>query len=326
MEMESNKKTIYLFESRFNSIEEALEELIKINKKIIVMSADISSRIAPKFVVNNPDRFFNFGIAEQNMFSAAAGFAITGLTPIVMTLSVFVSMRACEQVRTDISYPKLNVVIIATGGGMSYGTLGATHMGIEDISILRSIPNMTIIIPADYTEAKYMIKEAINIKGPVYIRFGRKENPEVYRNNPPNKFIIGKAVKLREGADISLISCGNMVNKALEASNKLEGLGISVSVYDFHTIKPLDEKSALEASMSRFGIITIEDNNFFGGLGSAVAEFLSANKPTPIKRIGIPDVYPVIGGQEDLYKEYRMDTDSIIQMAVEMIKKIKRNY
>ena len=188
------KKTECLFESRFPSIEDALEELINSNKKIVAMSADISSRIAPQFVINHPDKFFNFGIAEQNMFGAAAGFAISDLIPIVMTMSVFISMRACEQLRTDIAYPNLNVVMIATGGGMAYGTLGATHMGIEDISIMRSIPNMTIVVPADYKEAKSAIKEAVKSDGPKYIRFGRMENPEIYKNNCDNKSIIGESL------------------------------------------------------------------------------------------------------------------------------------
>ncbi|MBI4244295.1 MAG: transketolase family protein [Planctomycetes bacterium] len=314
------KKSECLFESRFPALEYVLEEVVNENKKIIALTADISSRIVPRFVVNHPDRFFNFGIAEQNMFGAAAGFASAGLIPFAMTLSVFVTMRACEQIRTDIAYTNSNVKIIATGGGLAYGKLGSTHMGIEDISLMRSIPNMTIIVPADSVETTHAIREAVRFNGPVFIRFGQKENPIVHVNGLQKEFVIGKAIKLRSGNDISFIATGVMVSKAIEACNELKKLGIYASVYSFHTIKPLDKEAVLDAADSKYGLITLEDNNVNGGLGGAVAEVLGSEKPRPVKRIGIPDLYPVIGSPEELYKEYNMDVSAIVRTSMEMTK------
>jgi transketolase len=312
----------YLFESRFQSLEDSLEEVSAADKKVVALSADISSRIVPKFVVNHPDRFFNFGIAEQNMFDAAAGLASGGLIPFVMTLAVFASMRACEQIRTSIAYTNSNVKIIATGGGLAYGTLGSTHMAIEDISIIRSMPNMTIIVPADAVETVQTIREAVKYQGPIYIRFGRMENPPVHKNGLKQQFKIGKAIKIRSGNDISLLGTGVMVSKAMEACEKLKEHGIDAALYSFHTIKPVDTEAILEASESKYGIITLEDNNIIGGLRSAVAEFVTSRKiPVLVKGIGIPDIYPIIGSDSELYKHYSMDVCSILKAAIEMADK-----
>lgn len=313
-----NKKC--LFDSRFQSLEDVFEEISIKDERLVFMSADISSRIVPRFVVNHPDRFFNFGIAEQNMFDAASGFALSGLIPFAMTLAVFASMRACEQLRTSIAYTNLNVKIIATGGGLSYGTLGSTHMAIEDISILRSISNMTIIVPADAVETTFAIKEAAIHKGPVYIRFGRMENPLVHKNGLLEEFRIGKAIKIKSGRDISIIATGIMVSKGLEACEKLKENGIEAALYSFHTIKPIDKEAILEAANSKYGIITLEDNNIIGGLGSAVSELLTSEKPRLVKRIGIPDIYPIIGSDSELYSYYGMDVASIIKTAIDMVK------
>ena len=311
----------YLFESRFQSLEDVLEEISIKDERLVVMSADVSSRIVPRFVVNHPDRFFNFGIAEQNMFDAASGFALSGLIPFAMTLAVFASMRACEQIRTSIAYTNLNVKIIATGGGLSYGTLGSTHMAIEDISIIRSMPNMTIIVPADAIETTFTIKEAVKHKGPVYIRFGRMENPLVHKNGLNEEFKIGKAIKIESGRDISIIATGIMVSKGLEACEKLKEHGIEASLYSFHTIKPIDKEAILEAANSKYGIITLEDNNIIGGLGSAVSELLTSEKRSNlVKRIGIPDLYPIIGSDSELYNYYGMDALSIVKTAINMTK------
>jgi transketolase len=311
----------YLFESRFQSLEDTLEEASINDERIVVMSADISSRIVPRFVVNHPDRYFNFGIAEQNMFDAASGFALEGLIPFAMTLAVFASMRACEQLRTSIAYPNLNVKIIATGGGLSYGTLGSTHMAIEDISLIRAMPNMTVIVPADAVETVSMIKEAVRHNGPIYIRFGRMENPLVHKDGLNEVFKIGKAIKIKSGMDIAIIATGIMVSKGLEASEKLKEYGIEASLYSFHTIKPIDREAIEEASNSKYGIITLEDNNIIGGLGSAVSESLASVKhPCLVQRIGIPDLYPIIGSDRELYEYYGMDTLSIVKAAVNMAK------
>jgi len=314
-------KDKYLFESRFLSLEDTLEEVSINDERIVVMSADISSRIVPRFVVNHPDRYFNFGIAEQNMFDAASGFALEGLIPFAMTLAVFASMRACEQLRTSIAYPNLNVKIIATGGGLAYGTLGSTHMAIEDISLIRSMPNMTIIVPADAVETASTIKEAVKHNGPVYIRFGRMENPLVHKDGLNEVFKIGKAIKIKPGKDIAIIATGIMVSKGLEASEKLKEYGIEASLYSFHTIKPIDKEAILDAATTRYGIITLEDNNVIGGLGSAVAEVLTSEKQSClVKRIGIPDLYPIIGSDSELYEYYGMDALSIVKTAITMAK------
>ncbi|MHB8277541.1 MAG: transketolase family protein [Candidatus Humimicrobiaceae bacterium] len=298
-----------------DAVDKLLMEAAQTDARILALSADMADRIIPKFARNFKDKFINCGIAEQNMIGIAAGLAKSGFIPFVTTLAVFLSLRCLEQIRTDLAYSKSNVKIIASGGGLVYGTLGATHQGLEDISIMKSIINLVVMAPADYVETVCAIKAAIKYEGPVYIRLGRGAVPTIYKEEEIQDFEIGKAIKLREGDDVSIIATGVMVAKALEAADKLKNDKIDVSVYSMHTLKPLDEGAILEASKSKFGIITVEDNNICGGLGEAVALVTSQNNPVKIKSIAIPDTYPIIGETDDLYKYYKMDTDSIVDCA-----------
>lgn len=305
-------------QSQTEAVDNTLMELAKNNSKIVALTADMADRIIPKFSRNYKDRFFNLGIAEQNMMGAAAGLAKSGFIPFVTTLVVFLSMRACEQLRTDVAYSNANVKIIGTGGGLAYGTLGATHQGLEDISLLRSISNLTVIAPADYMETVMAVKASVEYEGPIYIRLGRGAVLTVHDKDTIKNFSIGKAINLKFGSDISIIATGTMVAKSLEAAEILSNSKISASVYSMHTIKPIDFETVLEASKAKFGIITVEDNNLCGGLGEAVCRIVCSKQPVKVTCIGIPDIYPVVGDPEDLYKYYNMNSESIYRTALKM--------
>jgi len=301
-----------------DAVDKVLIEIAQTDDRIIALSADMSDRIIPKFARSFKNKFINCGLAEQNMIGIAAGLAKSGFIPFVTTIAVFFSLRCLEQIRTDLAYSKSNVKIIAPGGGLAYGVLGATHQALEDISIFRSIADLVVIAPADYVETESAVRAAIKYDGPVYIRLGRGAVTTIYEKDLIKDFEIGKAIKLREGKDISIIANGIMVAKALEAAEKLKNDKIYVSVYSMHTLKPLDKAAILEASKSKFGIITVEDNNICGGLGEAVALVTSQNNPVKIKSIAIPDIYPIIGNPEELYKYYKMDVQSIVDCANEL--------
>ena len=253
-----------------------LTELGEKHKDIVALTADLakSTKIG-KFNEVFPERFFNVGIAEQNLFGVAAGMAKAGLLPVVSTMATFASMRAAEQVRTDICYQNLNVKIIATHAGVSFGAAGSTHHCLEDLSIMRAFPNMTVIVPADGIETANAVRAAIEEhQGPVYIRIGRGFEPPYYETDDYG-FEIGKAVKLREGTDITIIATGVTVLQAVEAADFLkENDGISVEVINMHTIKPIDRQAVLDAVNNSRRILTVEEHNIMGGLGSAVAEVI----------------------------------------------------
>lgn len=301
-----------------DAVDDVLMKAAGKDDRILSLSADMADRIIPKFARNCKDKFINCGIAEQNMIGIAAGLAKSGFIPFVTTLAVFLSLRCLEQIRTDLAYSRSNVKIIASGGGLVYGTLGATHQGLEDISIMKSIINLIVMAPADYVETVCAVKAAIEHEGPVYIRLGRGAVPTIYEEEEIKDFKIGKAIKLREGDDVSIIATGVMVVKALEAAGKLKNDKINASVYSMHTLKPLDKQAIIKASKSKFGIVTVEDNNICGGLGEAVALATSQSNPVKIKSIAIPDIYPIIGEPEELYKYYKMDTESIANCAREL--------
>lgn len=296
-------------------------ELGEKNENIVGLSADLakSTKIGI-FGDKFPDRFFNVGIAEQNMFGIAAGMAKSGMLPFVSTMAAFTSMRALEQVRTDICYQNLDVKIIATHGGVSFGAAGTTHHCTEDISIMRALANMTVIVPADGIETACAVRAAVDWPGPVYIRIGRGFEPTFY-DDENYGYKIGKAVTVSEGADITLICCGIAVLQAAEAAKMLrEQDGLSVRVLNMHTIKPLDEEAVVKAVLETRRIITIEDHNTYGGLGSAVADVIAASgKGCAFEKIGIPDCYCVVGYPEDLYCHYGMDCDSIAKKVREVM-------
>ncbi|HDP24781.1 MAG TPA: transketolase family protein [Deltaproteobacteria bacterium] len=291
------------------------------NERIVGLSADLakSTKIG-KFAQKYPDRFFNVGIAEQNLFGMAAGLALSGLVPFVSTMAVFTTMRAAEQVRTDICYQNLDVKIIATHGGISFGQAGTTHHCTEDIAIMRSLANMTVVVPADGIECANAVMSCVEHPGPVYIRIGRGFEPACYDDDQYG-FTIGRSVEITPGTDITLICCGITVLQAREAAQILErNDGISVRVINMHTIKPLDTEAVLRAVNETRRIITFEDHTIYGGLGSAVAEVIAeSGKACAFTRVGIPDCYSVVGYPEDLYNFYKLDADGIVEKVREVM-------
>jgi transketolase len=290
---------------------EALVELGEEYSSLVVLDADISSSLKTgEFAKKFPERHINFGVAEQNMLMAAAGLATTGLIPLACTYATFASMRSCEQIRSLICYPKLNVKVIVTHGGIEVGWDGPTHQATEDIAMMRSIPNMTVIVPADATAVYTLLKQAIELKGPVYFRMGRNPVPVIYSQK--QEFILGKAINLREGGYVLLVATGIMVAIALQTAGKLVDKGINCSVIDMHTIKPLDTDTLITAAKSAKLVVTLEDHNIIGGLGGAIAECLSENFPRPLIRIGVRDTFAESGEPQELFKKYQMDAESVV--------------
>ena len=298
---------------------DTLAEIGKKNEKIFVLDADLSeSTKTCKFGKLYPDRFYNMGIAEQNMMGTAAGLALSGKIPVVSTFAVFATMRSGEQVRTSIAYPRLNVKIVTTHSGLSIGTAGATHFSEEDIAIMRAIPNMVVIAPADAIQTRLAVMAAVAYKGPVYIRLGRGDSPVVYKDMD---YKIGKAITLCEGNDITIIATGVMVYRALKAAQKLIGNNIHARVIDMHTVKPLDNEVIMKAARETKAIITMEEHNIIGGLGSAVSEAVAEGKDNVVvKRLGIPDVFGDIAAAEQLWDSYGMSVDNVCNLAMELVK------
>ncbi len=298
-------------------------DLGKVHPNIVGLTADLakSTKIG-KFGEAFPERFFNVGIAEQNMFGIAAGLAKTGLIPFVSTMAAFAAMRSCEQVRTDICYQKLNVKIIATHGGISFGAAGTTHHCTEDIAIMRSFANMTVIVPADGVETANAVKACLDIDGPVYIRIGRGFEPTYYKNEDYG-FKIGKSVELKAGTDATIICNGVTVIHAVEAAKLLEqNDGLSIRVINMHTVKPIDKEAIMKAVTETRRIITIEEHNTLGGLGSAVADVIAeSGKGCSFIKIGIPDEFAVVGYPEDLYSYYKLDTNGIMDSVRQVMGK-----
>jgi len=251
-------------ESSRDAYGRALVRLGGENRNIVALTADLMHSVKiEEFKKQFPERFFNFGVAEQNMMGAAAGMATCGKIPFVSTFACFASMRACEQVRTDIAYPRLNVKIVVTHAGLSIGAGGTTHHATEDIGIMRSIANMTVIVPADAIETEKAVRAAAEYEGPVYIRLGRNPDPVIYAQD--YKYEIGKAVLLKEGKHVTIIATGRMVAESLIAANKLEEEGIEAGVINVHTIKPLDKEAVVEAANNTELIVTVEEHNIMGG-------------------------------------------------------------
>ncbi|HOX27828.1 MAG TPA: transketolase C-terminal domain-containing protein [bacterium] len=305
-----------------------LNELGRKRPEIVCLTADLAkSTKVGDFFAEFPERSFNFGIAEQNMMTAAAGMALTGLKPYVSTFGAFAAMRACEQVRTDLCYPKLNVKIVGTHAGLSMGNGGTTHHATEDLGILRTFANMTIVVPADGFETAKAIEASADYDGPMYIRVGRGFEPFVYESIDYD-YKIGKAVRMREGKDLTIIACGVCVLAAIEAAEELEAEdGVSAGVINMHTIKPLDKEAILEAAGTKC-IVTAEEHNILGGLGGAVAEVIAeAGLGIKFKRLGVPDVFSVIGYPEDLYAHYKIDMAGIYDGVRELLgmEKIERD-
>ncbi|NQU99560.1 MAG: transketolase family protein [Parcubacteria group bacterium] len=300
---------------------EALVEIAKERDDIVVLDADVATSTKTSlFSEVFPNRFFEMGIAEQNMIGVAAGMATTKkIIPFAVTFAVFATKRVCDQVSISIAYPKLNVKIVGSYGGIPTGKAGATHQAFEDIAIMRAIPNMTIIVPADAVEMKQAVKACVEYDGPVYLRCIRCDTPIIFDKN--YKFEWNKGVTLREGKDVTIVSTGMMTSKALVATNILVDQGISVRLIHLHTIKPIDKDVLLKASVETGHIVTVENHSIIGGLGGAVAEVLSESEPALIKRIGIEDIFGESGPLEDLFTKYGLTSENIVKEVKELIKK-----
>ena len=269
---------------------EALLELGKENKNIVVFDADLSTATKTNlFAKEFPNRFFDMGIAEQNMISTAAGMATCGKIPYASIFAVFAAGRAYDQIRNSVCYPKLNVKICATHAGVTVGEDGATHQMLEDISMMRTLPNMTVISTSDDTETKWAVKEISKINGPVYLRLSRLATPVIYDEN--QKFEIGKAIQIGDGTDATIFSTGVTVSEALKTQEQLKQKGINVRVVDVHTIKPIDRDMIIKCAKETKKLISIEDHNIIGGLGSTISEVLTEEYPTKLIRLGINDTF-----------------------------------
>lgn len=291
---------------------EAIAELGKENKDIVVLDADLAGATKTNiFAKELPERFFDMGIAEQDMIATAAGFATCGKIPYASTFAVFATGRAYDQIRNSICYPNLNVKICATHCGITVGEDGATHQMLEDINLMRGLPNMTVISPADDVEAKWAVKEAAKINGPVYIRFGRAATPVIHENE--DKLEIGKAVQFGEGTDATVFATGIMVAEALKAKEELEKEGINIRVVDFHTIKPIDSEMIIKCAKETKKLISVEEHSIIGGLGSAVAEVLVENYPAKLTRMGINDCFGKSGSAGELLKYFGLTSKEIIE-------------
>ncbi len=288
---------------------------------IVVLDADLSkSTKTDTFKKEFPERFINMGIAEQNMMSTAAGLASCGKVVFASSFAMFAAGRAFEQIRNSICYPNLNVKIGATHAGISVGEDGATHQCLEDIGIMRTIPNMVIINPADDVEARAAVKAAVLHDGPVYLRFGRLAVPVLY-DEADYKFEIGKGVLLQDGSDVSIVATGLMVEPAIEAAKLLAEEGISARVINIHTIKPIDRDILVKAAKETGAVVTCEEHNIIGGLGSAVAEVLCEEAPVPMERVGVKDAFGKSGVPADLLKEYGLTAADIVAAAKKAISK-----
>jgi transketolase len=296
----------------------ALVELGKEHDNLVVLDADLAEATkTAKFKAAFPERHIDCGIAESNMIGVAAGLATCGKVPFASSFAMFAAGRAFEQVRNTVGYPHLNVKIGATHAGISVGEDGATHQCNEDIALMRTIPGMTIINPADDVEAQQAVKAAYELDGPVYLRFGRLAAPVI--NSEDYKFELGKGVMMREGKDVTIVATGLMVSMALEAAEKLAAEGIDAEVINIHTIKPLDEEIVLNSAKKTGKVVTVEEHSVIGGLGSAVCDVLAEKMPTPVKKIGVNDVFGHSGPALELLKEFGLDGDGIYKSVKEYL-------
>lgn len=291
---------------------EALAKLGEENKNIVVLDADLAGATKTYiFAKKFPDRFFDMGIAEANMISTAAGLASCGKIPYASTFAVFAAGRAYDQIRNSVCYPKLNVKICATHAGITVGEDGATHQMIEDISLMRTLPNMTVISTSDDIQTKWAVKEISKIEGPVYLRLARLATPIIYDEN--QEFSIGKAVQIGDGTDATIFATGVTVAEALKAQELAKEKGMNIRVVDIHTIKPIDEDMIVKCAKETKKLISIEDHNIICGLGSAISEVLTSKYPCRLIRLGIPDTFGKSGKAEDLMEYYGITANKILE-------------
>mgnify|MGYP000470859231 FL=1 len=293
----------------------ALKTEVYKNPNVVVLEADLGNATKSNaFKEVAPERYFNMGISEQDLIGTAAGFAAAGKIPLASTFAVFATGRAFEQIRNSVCYPKLNVKICATHAGLTVGADGGSHQAIEDISLMRTLPNMTVINPADAKEAEAAVLAAIDYQGPVYIRLGRAETKDIHDDS--YHFEWGKAEVLRQGSDVSIFATGIMTAKALDAAETLAKQGIQAEVINVHTIKPLDEETVIASAKKTGKVVTAEEHSIIGGLGSAVAEVLVRQCPTKQAFVGVQDSFGESGSPDDLLEKYGLTAEAIVKAAV----------
>ena len=311
----SDIKKIATRESYGNALVECAEDF----PNLVVLDADLAGATKTgTFKKAYPDRHIDCGIAESNMTGIAAGLATCGKIPFISSFAMFAAGRNFEQVRNSIGYPHLNVKIGATHAGVTVGEDGATHQCNEDIALMRTIPGMTVIVPSDDIEARAAVRAALEYNGPVYLRFGRAAVP-VINDKPGYKFEIGKGVKLREGKDVTIVATGICVDSAVNAAELLAADGISAEVINIHTIKPIDKDIILESAKKTGKVVTVEEHSIIGGLGSAVCDVLAENLPTPVKKIGVQDVFGESGSAAELVKKFGLDGESVYKTVKEFV-------
>lgn len=287
---------------------------LKNNKDVVVLDADLAHATKTlKFSQECPEHFFNMGIAEADMIGTAAGLAVCGKIPFASTFSVFATGRAFDQIRNSVCYPKSNVKIVGTHAGITVGEDGGTHQAVEDIAIMRALPNMSIVVPADDVEARAVVLDAVTRKGPQYLRMARLATPTFHSED--YKFQFGKGEIVKEGTDVTIIAAGFMVVKAINAAKHLENEGISAQVINMATIKPIDEELIIACAKKTGKIVTVEEANILGGLGGAVAEVVTSHYPVPVKRVGVKDVFGKSGNPEKLLEEYGLTEAEIVKAA-----------
>ena len=310
------------WESQRKQYGRALVELGKERSDIVVLDADLSSSTrTADFAAAFPERFFNCGIAEQNMIDTAAGLAASGKTVFASTFAVFGTGRCYDQIRQSVAYPKLNIKIVASHAGITVGGDGASHQIIEDLALMRVLPNMAVIVPVDSNETYKVVKAIAETKNPVYVRIGRADVPTVTDQDTP--YEMGKATAMRDGDDVTLIGCGIMVSKCLEAAEELAKHGIDARVINLHTVKPLDEKAIVKAARETGGVVTAEEHSVMMGMGSAVAMCLVENFHVPMKRVGIPDAFGESGACDELMARYGLTMENIVEAAHDVMKRKK---
>ena len=297
---------------------DALLELGAANRNVVVVGADTTGSLkSGVFGTKYPERFFNVGIAEQNLVSIAAGLALAGKIPYSGTYAIFVPGKCVDQIRNNICYPNLNVKLVCSHGGISVGPDGASHQQVEDIAIMRAIPKMKVIVPADAPSTKGIVKAIASIPGPFYVRLTRSATPVVYEGGFEYRF--GEANVLRDGSDVVVFACGIMVPEALKAADSLKTKGVSAAVVDMHTVKPIDSETIMRFAQKCGRVVTAEEHNILGGMGSAVAEVLGEGRPTPMKRVGVMDTFGESGDPGELLKKYGLTASSIEQGAAGLV-------
>lgn len=299
---------------------EELADLADDDDRVVVLTADLASAgRTVDFARRHPGRFFNMGVAEQNMVSVAAGMAASGLRPFASTFAAYVSLLCCEQVRTDLAYTGMPVVLLAHHSGMTLGYYGTSHHALEDLSVMRALAGLVVVSAADANELRAVLRAALDHDGPIYVRMGRGRDPKVY-DEVPTAFDFGRAIRLTDGGDLVLIATGSMVAPCLQAAARLWEEGIGVRVLDMHTVAPVDAAEVVAAAEEVGRILTVEEHNVTGGLGAAVAEALAEHgAPAVFRRAGIPDEHVVLGPPAALYAHYRLDADGIEARAKELI-------